>query len=109
MVVHTRNLITQKVEAGESDVQDQPRLHIKFKASLGYMRPCPKKDKKKETRRLTGTSPLPYLVQGRSITGVLSASLTLSRSYYEKVLLGPAHCRPRQLWVGKTKDHSLSS
>jgi hypothetical protein len=32
---------TQDIEAGRLGVQDQSQLHSEFKASLGYMRPCP--------------------------------------------------------------------
>lgn len=37
--VHTCNLRTQEVEAGESEVQVHSELRIRFKATLGYIRP----------------------------------------------------------------------
>lgn len=43
-------------ELGGSEVQSHSQLHSKFMASLGYVRPCLKKDKKKEKekRKKTG-------------------------------------------------------
>lgn len=40
------NPSTGEVEAGRSGVQDQPQPHSEFKASLAYMRPCLKTNKK---------------------------------------------------------------
>jgi hypothetical protein len=46
MEVHICSPGTQEAEAGKSQVQDQPKLHSEFKASLGYIaRPCLKKTK----------------------------------------------------------------
>jgi hypothetical protein len=36
MVMHIYNPSTRKTEAGESQIQNQPGLHSKFEASLGY-------------------------------------------------------------------------
>lgn len=35
------------MEAGGSDVQGYPQLHVKFQANLSHMRPCVKKNEKK--------------------------------------------------------------
>lgn len=35
------------MKTGGSAVQDQPQLHGKFKARLGYVTPCPEKNKQK--------------------------------------------------------------
>lgn len=40
MYIYTCDLSTSEVEAGESEVHSEPWLKCKFKAFLGYMRPC---------------------------------------------------------------------
>lgn len=42
-VVHTCNLSTRKMEAGDSGIQSQPQVRSEFDASLDYMRLCLKK------------------------------------------------------------------
>jgi hypothetical protein len=39
------------VEAGESEVQGRPQVHRDVKASLGYVRTCQEKEKRKEKKR----------------------------------------------------------
>lgn len=51
MMVQTFNLSSLEAEAGESGIQSPPRLHSKFDASLGYMRLCLQKKKKKIFRK----------------------------------------------------------
>ena len=45
-MVQACNLIIQVEQAEESQRQGQPQLESESEASLGYMRPCPKKPKK---------------------------------------------------------------
>jgi hypothetical protein len=45
LVVLTSNPSTQEVEVEETGVKSQPGLYSKFKASLGYKRPCLRKTK----------------------------------------------------------------
>lgn len=42
---HTQNVLSLGTEAGGSGVQSHSQLQSKFKAKLGYMRPCLKKKK----------------------------------------------------------------
>lgn len=42
MVTHTSNPSTVEVEEGRAEVQDHVHLSSELKASLGYVRPCPK-------------------------------------------------------------------
>lgn len=46
VVMHTPNLSSVKTKARKSGGEGQPQVHIKFKASLHYKRPCLKKKKK---------------------------------------------------------------
>lgn len=78
------------MEAGELEVQGQLRLHMKFKANLEYLETLSKEAQEERNKVFHEKEPLPYLVQGRDITGVLSASLPLSRACCGEVLLGLA-------------------
>lgn len=51
MMVQTFNLSSLEAEAGESGIQSPPWLHSNFDASLGYMRPCLQKKKKKSLEK----------------------------------------------------------
>jgi hypothetical protein len=44
-VIHSCNPSIQEMERGESEIQGQLLLHSKFEASLGYMKPCLKRNK----------------------------------------------------------------
>lgn len=44
IVAYACNLNTPEDQTGGSGIQDQPWLHSKFKASLGFVRFCPKKE-----------------------------------------------------------------
>lgn len=46
VVMHTPNLNSVKTKARKSGGEGQPQVHIKFKASLRYKRPCLKKKKR---------------------------------------------------------------
>lgn len=50
MVAHVCYLSTQEVEVGVSKILGHPQLHSEFKASLGYMRSCNRKIKRKKKR-----------------------------------------------------------
>lgn len=48
--MHNFNPNTREAEAGQPGVQDNlPRIHSEFKDSLGYLRPCPERKKRKGT------------------------------------------------------------
>lgn len=45
MVAHACNYSIWEMEAGQSEIQGHSWLHGKFKANLGYLRPCLKQNK----------------------------------------------------------------
>lgn len=51
MAAHTYNLSRQVAEVRESEVQGRPWLYRKFKANLGYRRPCLKQGSREGRRK----------------------------------------------------------
>jgi hypothetical protein len=44
------------MRAGKSEIQDHPQLQNEFETSLGYLRPCLKKEKRKKNQIVLHTT-----------------------------------------------------
>lgn len=94
--VHTCDPSTRGPEAGGSGVCSHPWLHIRFEASLGYMRPCQKRRKEESVYT---PSPSSYSLQVFLVPHFLKYSFNGSQSLQDvssHVPMSPALSTPIQ-------------